>query len=234
MPRTKTAHEPMIFRGPPRRLRLHSELPDLAHPIFEPDEALTAMLTRRRPFRSRTNRDGKLRKLSVKLDYCTPPGDYHATLKSDNVKLPIVIHVEAHPRLAISPSRLEFVGKAGSKPRAHLLFINKGNVPLEIPKAVTVSMCDDKGLDKAYTSTLLMESSEIGTMFTHFVNNLRASHGGLLPAKIIQGSGLLGLRQQISAIVEAEFSARFLAGHSYHGILTINSTSQLIGATVTT
>ncbi|HZD52538.1 MAG TPA: hypothetical protein VE175_05785 [Woeseiaceae bacterium] len=174
-----------------------------------------------------------LYKIVAKLDRSTPPGEYRATLASTEGETPVQLHVEPCVRLGLFPGNLIFHGNAGSKPEAHLLLVNKGNVPLEIPDAVTVSMCNDKGLEKAYTSALLTKSNDLNTLFSHFIDRLRATHGGLLTLTFLDGSGSLEPGQRRAAVIKADFSPRLAGGESYHGLLTLHSASQIVSAIVT-
>ncbi len=233
MPKATTESGALVFRGPPRRLRLETELPEFRDAHFEPDAELSAVLSRASPFHARTDGEGRLRGARARFDRSTPPGEYHARLVSADAELPVVVHVEAHPRLRISPAVLVFSAAEGSKPRATVILTNKGNVPLDIPAATTVSLCRDDGLDDALTSALLTDSDEFEELFRHFVERLRALHGGLLPLRFLSGSGLLAAGRSVAAVVEAEFSPRLAAGHGYHGGIVIHGSRLQVAVTVT-
>lgn len=234
MPNPKPTEEPLVFRGTPRRLLLQGALPQVDEFEFEPERKLSTFLgSVRRPFKRKTNRQGDLLGLKVKLDPATPPGQYNAALKTKSGTIPVEIHVEARPRISAYPAQFAFTGAAGKKAKIHVTFINRGNVPCEIPQSDSVGVYDDDGIETAFASTYRQDSDKLETLLSHFIGKLRQGHGGLLKLRVLEGHGALPPAGRVAAVIEAQFSSGLKAGHSYHGVWSTSFADYAITVSVT-
>lgn len=234
MPSSNTDGSPLVFRGTPRRMLLQGALPDVSEFEFEPEHKLSAYLgSVRRPFKRKTNRQGDLLGLKVKLDPATPPGRYNAALKTKSGTIPVEMHVEARPRISAYPAQFAFTGAAGKKAKVYVTFINKGNVPCEIPQSDSVGIYDDDGIETAFASTYRQDSDKLETLLSHFIGKLREGHGGLLKLRVPEGHGALPPAGRVAAVIEAQLPSGLKPGHGYHGVWSTPFADYAITVTVT-
>lgn len=233
MAKIKSSEAALIFRGPPRRLQLHGELPEGNDLQLEPESKISsAFLESRHAFKLKYNRGGKLSSLKMKLGPTVLPGHYKATLKTSKGRVPVEIHVEERPRISVSPAQLSISGAAGDKVKVHVLFTNKGNVGFDIPKTDSVGIYDDDGIETAFASMYRKEENSVDKMLSHFLGKLRDGHGGLLKLRIVEGSGLLPPGGKSSVVLEAQIPSKLKAGHSYHGVWSTSFSENLITVSV--
>lgn len=213
-----TAATPLVFRGAPRRLLLQNAPPEIDQFEFEPDERLSPFLgSPQRSVRTKTNRAGKLQKFKLRLDPLTPPGQYHAVLKTSDGPLPIEINVETDSRAVILPSMLSLTGSPGDKIKLNLQFTNQGNTGFDIPKTASVGVYDNNGIESAFASTYRQDTENFEELATHFVKMLRDGHGGMVKLRILEGHGALAPAARSMVIIELQLPSKLKPGHHYHG-----------------
>lgn len=213
-----TAATPLVFRGAPRRLLLQNAPPEVDQFEFEPDEQLSPYLgSLQRSIRTKTNRDGKLQKLRLRLDPLTPPGQYHAVLKVSGSSLPIEINVETDSRAGILPSKLSLSGAPGDKIKLNVQFLNRGNAGFDIPQTASVGVYDDNGIETAFASTYRQDTETFEELATHFVKMLRDGHGGLVKLRILEGQGALAPAARSTVVIEVQLPSKLKPGHHYQG-----------------
>lgn len=213
-----TAATPLVFRGSPRRLLLQTAPPEVDQFEFEPDERLSPYLVSpQRSIRTKTNRAGKLQKFKLRLDPLTPPGQYHAVLKTRGSPLPIEINVETDSRAVILPSKLSLSGAPGDKIKLKVQFVNRGNTSFDIPQTASVGVYDNNGIETAFASTYRQDTENFEELATHFVKVLRDGHGGLIKLRILEGQGALAPAARAAVVIEVQLPSKLKPGHHYHG-----------------
>jgi len=225
--------EPLIFRGPPAKLILHSALPNVCAVNLVPDDKLSSLIGHSKSiFKCRNNQHGELKKLKIRLSPNFKPGLYHAEFETEQGVIPVDIDVEPLPRLTMSPVQVSISGKSGDKVQVHLLFENKGNVPLCIEKSYQLGVYDDDGIETAFASTYRMDTHDLTKLVANFMHKIREGHGGLLKMRVLKGSGNIGLAEVRSVLVEASLSSKLKAGHHYHGVWSLNSSEYAVTVNV--
>jgi hypothetical protein len=234
MPRRSSAQKPLIFRGPPNRLRLLGALPDADHWELKPEQSLQDYFRNRGgTFHFTRNRRGDFRSRRPRFSRYTPPGTYSCEMKSASKKIPVEIQVEPKARVRIQPSQIGFSGAPGAKVRAELLFSNKGNVSFTIPKSDSLGIFDDDGLETAFASTYRLKESKLDALLGNFIEKLRDSHGGLLKFRIVEGDGELPPGEVRSVVIEAQIPSTIKPGHGYHGVWSTSLFDYSVTVTVT-
>lgn len=227
--------EVIQMSGTPRNLLLHGNVPksltrDFAVSFHSGGDALNEKQCR---FRTRKDKSGTLTSFKAKLPHSTPPGAYKATLKCEEKEFEVEIEVQEKRRLRIHPINIHIEGKPSAKITSHLLFSNKGNVPIEIPDKSIVGIYDDDGIETAFASAYKMESNDAMQLVQKFVEKLRAGHGGLLKIRLLEGAGQLPANTQQAVKAEFQISESVKPGHSYHGVWSIGPAEYAITVTVT-
>ena len=210
----------VYFTGPPQRLQSVCSImgPD-AELDFSPGDALRdAMPADGLPVRVRTSGRSGSARLTLRMDYRTPPGRYQAVVKVGNRSIPAEIHVAPSPRLKTSPAGLTFQAAAGESAVQYLALENAGNIPIEIPEVATAGIYDDNGIETAFASTYRQEGDDVQQLLGHLLGKLREGHGGLLKLRIPQGACLLRPGESRMIQVESRLPVKLKAGHSYHGV----------------
>ena len=155
----KSTESTLVFRGVPQQLLLQNEPPDIKGFDIEPDKKLARYIrSDGRLIRVKTDRSGKLRKLKISLDPVTPPGLYHAILKTDDRQMSIEINVETRPLPVFLPSKLSLTGAPGDKIKSSVQIVNRGNADFDLPDTAAVGVYDNLGIETAFASTYRQDS----------------------------------------------------------------------------
>ena len=210
-----------LFSGPPRKLLLlepHFDLEDSV--TLEFDDPLSAQSTRHK-VRIKKDHSGKIKHLKIKLDRSTPPGNYRSRLKSSAPDIPVEIEVQASIALSMSPAQLILEGSSGTKVTSSVIFTNKGNVSLDIPRNHHLGIYDDDGVESAFASTYRMDEDEPLKLLGNFIHKLRDGYGGLLKLRIIKGYGALPAGASRKVSIEIALQTKLLPRHNYHGVWSL-------------
>jgi hypothetical protein len=197
---------------------------DLADVEFEPGSDLAgAAHVDRTPVRiRRRRRDSGRSPLRIRIDKRTPPGDYEAVLRAGGETYPVRITVEPAPGLSASPAEIVFAGAPGDEAEARLTLINTGNVAIDIPRSASVGIYDDDGIEQAFAQTYRLETDDANQLVGHLLQKLREGHGGLLKINV-DGAGTLDGGSSCVLSLRAQLAPKHLkAGHSYHGVWSLD------------
>lgn len=215
---TPTQAEPVVFRGPPDRLA--SLLPGSLVPA-EPAEAepavnLTGADVHGFRVQSRARAGEDARTATLRLPGTTPPGTYAGSAHIGGREVAIVAHVERRPRLRAHPRRLELEVEAGATSTVELTLLNAGNVPCDVSNASTFCVFDGGGIGHAVWAALSSDPPEGQRRIDVLLDDLAASHGGLVEARVERGIRIApGASDAVQ--LRLDFSDRLRPGHRYAG-----------------
>ena len=131
--------------------------------------------------------------------------------------IPIVIEVEPAARLHASPSRFETSATSGGSETIEIEIMNGGNLPVDIPTRSSFCLFDGGGIDHAVWAALTLEPPEGKGRVDLLLDDLAASHGGLVDVRVRDGAGSIAPGTQRTCQVELRFSDRLRPGRRYAG-----------------
>ncbi len=215
-----TAQSPLHFRGGPARLTamLPSRGTARAGRLILADREPVALTIR--PVQSST-----LSLISFRLPKSMRPGSYSGSAEVGDAKIPVVIEVEARPRLRFFPPKLSFRGAPGARLKSKVTVLNLGNVDLSIQPESTFCIFDNRGVDRAFYEALTAKEENGKRRIDRVMDELAESHGGLVRAVVQEGAGPLPTETAREVTVEFQFSHRMRAGQAYRGGWLISETS---------
>jgi hypothetical protein len=221
--RRKSSEPAVILRGPPTRLSASRPLPaDVASVDLAPlaASAVSMLIKGAVPERVRVRGGrtlGAVPELRVRLAPSTPPGRYEGAASVGARTVPVVIEVEPAPRLRATPSRLETVAEAGGSEAVEIHLANSGNLPIEIPSRSSFCLFDGGGLDHAVWTALTTDPPEGKGRMDMLLDDLAASHGGLVDVRVRDGAGSIAPGERRTCRVELRWSDRLRPGRRYAG-----------------
>jgi hypothetical protein len=225
--------EGLVLSGLPRRMILSSPL--LAG-LDRCEFLLPAALTKEGQIAGVearvSHQHGTAGRARLVLPRTTPPGEYKAELHLNGDIYPVTIVVAPESRVSMRPYRLVLEGVPGDTVKTTTTFINKGNVPVEIPASSAVGIYDNRGLENAFASTYRLESENPLHLLGHLLSTLRQGHGGLFKIQVMDGAGTLAPGEERSVRLKANISDKLQPGHSYHGLWPIGRDQHWIGINV--
>ncbi len=210
--------EPVVFRGPPDRLA--SLLPRTAVPAepaeAEPAVSLEGADVQGLRVRSPARAGEEAREAMLRLAGTTPPGRYAGSAEIGGREVPIVAEVEPRPRLRAQPRRLELEAEPGATATVEVTLLNVGNVSCEVSKASTFCLFDGHGVEHAVWAALSNEPPKGRQRIDVLLDDLAASHGGLVEARVGKAVRVdPGAAQEVQ--LKLDFSDRLRPGHRYSG-----------------
>jgi hypothetical protein len=215
-----TAQSPLHFRGGPTRLTamLPSRAAVRAGRLILADREPVALTIR--PVQSTA-----LSVLSFRLPKSMRPGSYSGSAEVGDAQIPVVVDVEARPRLRFFPPKLSFRGAPGARFQSKVTVLNLGNVDLSIQPESTFCIFDNRGVDRALYEALTGKEENGKRRIDRVMDELAESHGGLVRAVVQEGAGPLPTETARELAVEFQFSRRMRAGQTYRGGWLISETS---------
>jgi hypothetical protein len=163
--------------------------------------------------------------LSVRLPKSTRPGSYAGNAEVGGAQIPVVIEVEARPRLRFLPPKITFRGAPGARLRTTVTVLNLGNVDAIIEPESTFCIFDHRGVDRAFYQALTEKVENGKSRIDRVLDELAESHGGLVRAVVQHGAGELPPEAARELTVEFQFSRRMRAGQTYRGGWLISEAS---------
>jgi len=160
--------------------------------------------------------------LSFRLPKSTRPGSYVGSAEIGETQIPVVIDVEARPRLRFYPPKVASHGTPGARVRVELTVVNQGNVDATFDQESTFCIFDNRGVDVAFYQALTAKEIDGRQRIDRVMDELAESHGGLVRALVLEGAGQLAPDTARDLIVEFQFSARIRPGRTYRGAWTIS------------
>jgi len=139
--------------------------------------------------------------------------------------MPVVIDVEARPRLRFFPPKISFRGASGVRLRTNVTVVNLGNTDVVIEPESTFCIFDNRGVDRAFYEALTEKEVNGKRRIDRVFDELAESHGGLVRAVVEEGAGELAPEQARELTVEFQFSRRMRAGQTYRGGWLISEAS---------
>jgi hypothetical protein len=219
----RRASEPSVtLRGPPKRLASPALPVDVASvgATRLPASAVSILVNGAVPERVsiRGGREpGTPAELRVRLAPSTPPGRYEGVATVGDRTVPIVIEVEPAPRLRAAPSRLETSGSPAGSETVEIDLANSGNLPVEIPARSSFCLFDGGGIDHAVWAALTTDPPEGKGRIDVMLDDLAASHGGLVDVRVREGAGSIAPGERRTCRVELKWSDRLRPGRRYAG-----------------
>ena len=218
-----TASRPLRFKGSPGRLTAIIAAPQGTAP-----RAGKLVLAGRDslPLTIRVqSASPALATLSFRLPNSTRPGSYAGSAEIGETQLPVVIDVEARPRLRFYPPKVVFQGAPGVRLQAELTVLNVGNVDAITEPESTFCIFDNRGMDRAFYQALTEKNLDGSRRVDRLMDELADSHGGLTRAVVLGGAGELapGAAQQLT--IEFQFSHRLRPGQTYRGTWVVAESS---------
>ena len=220
--RRKATEPAVVLRGPPRRLA-SNHLPDGVGSLATgrlPMSAVSVLVDGAVPERARIRvgrQPGARAQLRLRLASDTPPGRYEGAATVGDQTIPILIDVEPAARLHASPSRFETSAEPGGAETIQIELMNGGNLPVDIPARSSFCLFDGGGIDHAVWAALTMEPPEGKGRADLLLDDLAASHGGLVDVRVRDGAGSIAPGTQRACQVELRFSDRLRPGRRYAG-----------------
>ena len=155
--------------------------------------------------------------LRFSLPELTPPGTYEGTVQIGGESYPIIVEVEPHPYLIISPRQLLLQVVAGTEAMVELTLVNSGNVPCEITKAHVFGLFDVDGVERSIGAAL-GDSVEKGQgRLNRFLDEVADNHGGLVRVNMREGAGIIEPGEMRNLQAMLRFSDRLKPGRTYCG-----------------
>jgi hypothetical protein len=213
------------FRGVPTRLTATVQsseelLAEKTGCVVLPDTVPLPLTIR--PVRSTTP---TLSTLSFRLPKSTPPGSYKGNAELAGTQIPIVVNVEARPRLRFIPAKVSLHGRPGASIKVDVVVLNLGNVSIRIEPRYSFCMFDGRGIDQAFFQALTSDEPRGKRRIDHLMDELAESHGGLARAIIQEGQGVLAPEESRELIAQFQFSRRMRPGRTYRGAWFISEAS---------
>jgi len=171
--------------------------------------------------------------IRLQLPRETPPGSYAGEVPIGGQPRPIVIEVEPVMRLRLHPKQTVISVEAGSRAEFRVTLVNRGNVPVDIPKADAFDLDDSDGQDRALGRTLRATLQEGERRVDRFFEEIRECHGGEARVAVRAGAGRLdpGASCTLTCLLDVPVTVQ--AGRSYLGAWPIANTSHVIVVEVT-
>ena len=172
--------------------------------------------------------------LRVRLPETTAPGTYKGEATIGGKPRPIVVEIEARPRIRVRPAQTMLTLEPSSSKPFALTLSNGGNVSIDVPRTALFDLDDADGQDRALGRSLRATIQRGEQRIERFMEELRTSHGGEARVTIKSGAGPLrpGEVREIACVFEVPESAR--AGQSYTGSWNIGPASHEIVADMMT
>ncbi len=214
---------PLRFRGSPRIVQGLAPL--------NPDQALNAELSLdlKLPQEHRVTRQTPehplqsvplssfASRLRFSLPESTPPGTYEGSVQIGGETYPVVVEVEPHPQLFISPRQLILQATPGQEVTVNLTLGNSGNVTCEIRKAYAFGLFEVNGLDRAIGAALTQAPAEGRTRLDKLMDEVADNHGGSVRVNVREGTGVLAPGELRDLTVTLRFTDRLKPEHTYWG-----------------
>jgi hypothetical protein len=163
--------------------------------------------------------------LSFRLPKSTRPGHYEGSAEVGGKRIPIVVDVEARPRLRFLPPKVSFRGAPGARLRAEVTVLNLGNVDATVEPESTFCIFDSRGIDQALYEALTAKETDGKRRIDRVMDELAESHGGLVRAVVLEGAGVLPPEAARELVMEFQFSHRMRARQTYRGAWSVSETS---------
>ncbi len=221
--RRKASEPAVVLRGPPNRLAASRPLArDLGavdgSTVPAPPVSVVVHGAVSERVRVRAAREpGAPLDLRLRLAPSTPPGRYEGTATVGARALPVIVEVEAAPRLRAAPSRVQTRAEAAGSETVELHLANGGNQPIEIPARSSFCLFDGSGIDHAVWAALTAEPPEGRGRMDVLLDDLAASHGGLVDVRVRDGAGSIAPGERRTCRLELRFSDRLRPGRRYAG-----------------
>jgi hypothetical protein len=167
--------------------------------------------------------DPSLAILKLRLPRTTPPGVYEGTADVGGRSVPVVLDVEARPRLRASPPSLSLQLAAGKAVTVEMDLMNLGNVTADIPARHGFCVFDGAGVDRAFYVALAEDPPPGEKRIDRLLDELAAHHGGLVRLDVAEGSGPLPPGDRRRLRLELRFSARLRPGRVYAGAWSLDN-----------
>lgn len=171
--------------------------------------------------------------IRLQLPRETPPGSYTGEAAIGGKPCPIMIEVEPVRRLRLHPKQTLLSVEAGSQAEFRVTLVNRGNVPVDIPKAGVFDLDDDERQDRALGRTLRATLHEGERRVDRFFEEIRESHGGEARVAVRTGPGRLDPGESCELTCLLDVPVTVQAGRSYLGAWPIANASHVIVVEVT-
>jgi len=125
----------------------------------------------------------------IRLPGTTPPGRHETEVNVGDKTYPAVLEVDENLDLDIIPDLLRLSGAAGDVIIRELTILNKGNVPVEVPRAAGFGLFEQDGLERAIGEAFKEKTGE--GILGAIAEGTREAHGGLVRMHIDEGAGTL-------------------------------------------
>ena len=157
-------------------------------------------------------------RLRFSLPESTPPGTYTGMIQlNKDENYPIIVEVEPHPYLAISPRQLSLQLTSDKETTVDLTLVNAGNVPCEITKVYAFGIFDVDGAERSIGAALRDVTNKEQARLGRLLDEAASNHGGLVRVAVREGAGSIEPGEVRDIQVTLRFSDRLKAGHTYWG-----------------
>jgi hypothetical protein len=220
---TADSETPLVLRGRPTRVTASASLPSAvsaaARDAGSRDrvEILIEGVVAERVQLRRARDVGAPPRLRVRLGSSTPPGRYEGSAVVGDSTVPVVIDVQAAPRLRSSPTRFDVTAEPDAPASIEVALTNTGNVPIEIPARSSFCLFDGGGVDHAVWTALTSDPPAGKGRLDVLLDDLAVSHGGLVDVRVREGAGELPPGQGRTCRIELGWSDRLRPGRTYAG-----------------
>lgn len=221
------------FLGTPSRLVAVGDIPEFSGVPEVKGKLEAFLLPGRQSLRVRQAGRRGARRVYLRLDPTTPPGEYDGEVTDGKETCRIVARVLSDARVTLLAGELDFSGPLDGKATAHLAIANDGNTAIELPRAIPIGLFDDNGLETAFAASYAKPVSGIDSFVKVFHGKLSEAHSGVQKLSVTKGYGTHGPGTSFSAEFALELKAPLRPGRRYHGVASTDFGELAIAVSVT-
>ena len=171
--------------------------------------------------------------IRLRLPREMPPGRYSGEVMVGESRMGIMVEVEPVEHLRVQPQRSRLSLPPGGTVEFGVQVENRGNVPIEVPKAVALDLDDDEGQDRALGRALRARLGPGESRVDRFFEEIREAHGGEGRVQVLAGAGRLPPAESRALRCQLEAPEMVRAGRSYFGAWELGDAAHVLLVDVT-
>jgi len=213
MARASTA--PLTFRGTTFGLSaVLKEAPAKVGPV-----PIRLALSKREggPIEAQAFPEEDARVVSMTLPRYTAPGIYKGTATVDGEDRPVVVELEPEIDVRLYPHQLTLRAHPKDLVGTDMTVLNMSNVPVDLRRVHAIGIFLEGGIERAIRRAYVTRLEKGQRRLDVLAETLASSHGGLLRAKIVKGSGTLKPQECRDIEVTFEVPGELEGGVTYTG-----------------
>ncbi|MBJ7471711.1 MAG: hypothetical protein JHD16_10440 [Solirubrobacteraceae bacterium] len=225
-PKAAAVAERVLANGPPRRLAFDLPPGALATADAGAIKATLKGATISRVSLSTRGQDrGRPPRIKVRVDPLTPPGRYEGTATIGTTTIPIVADVQPTNRVRTTPTMIEVSPAPGETVEVTLTLLNLSNVGTDVPAQASFPLLDRSGFGDAFYHAIGEDPPEGKQRIDVLLDDLAATHGGVVTAHAVKDSpGPIAPGQSAAITLALTFPKQLRPGAEYAGSWNIDAT----------